>query len=126
MPTITIIDDDPLVRIAIEMGLRKDGFSVRAFTSAAEFLGEDVFDDIACIVTDIEMPGGVTGLDLLAEMAHRAQECPVVVMTGKGEGAFRAAALALGARAYLEKPVTVRKLVDAIACALQPVAVMAA
>jgi len=125
MQAICLIDDDVMIRIALEMALQREGFAVRAFSSGAEFLEAREFDDIGCVVTDIEMPGGVTGLDLLAEMAHQAPECPVVVMTGKGEGAFRRAALALGARAYLEKPASARRVIDAIVCAMQPAAVAA-
>ena len=127
MQAICVIDDDVLIRIAIEMALKKEGFAVRAFSSGCEFLEAGDFDDIGCILTDIEMPGGVTGLDLLAETKKTAPDCPVVVMTGKGEGAFRSAALALGARAYIEKPAMPRKIIDAIVFAMQPAgAVLAA
>jgi FixJ family two-component response regulator len=120
MQAICVIDDDVLVRLSLEMALQKEGFSVRAFSSGCEFLQDGDLVDVGCIVTDVEMPGGVTGLDLLAETRKTAPGCPVVVMTGKGEGAFRAAALALGARGYVEKPATPRKIIDAIACAMQP------
>ncbi|MBB4199583.1 hypothetical protein CCR94_08475 [Rhodoblastus sphagnicola] len=127
MSAICVIDDDCLTRLAVEMTLLDAGFPVQAFASAAEFLQAREFDDIGCILTDIEMPGGVTGLDLLAEIGKNAPDCPVVVMTGKGEGAFRRAALALGASAYLEKPVSAKRLIDAISSALRPAArIMAA
>lgn len=125
MQAICVIDDDVLIRIGLEMALKKEGFDVRAFSSGCEFLEEGDFAEIGCIVTDIEMPGGVTGLDLLAETRKTAPECPVVVMTGKGEGAFRSAALALGARAYIEKPASPRKIIDAIAGAMRPVVLAA-
>jgi FixJ family two-component response regulator len=117
---ICVIDDDVLARLAIEMALIDKGFAVRAFSSAAEFLQEGDFDDLDCVVTDIEMPGGVTGLDLLAVMGERAPQCPVVVMTGKGEGAFKMAALALGARDYLEKPMSGKRAIEAVSAALRP------
>jgi len=122
MSAISIIDDDALTRLSIEMALLDEGFAVRAFASAREFLDAGEMDGIGCILTDIEMPGGVTGLDLLAEIGKTAPECPAVVMTGKGEGAFRSAAFALGARAYLQKPFSKRKLLDAILGAMRPAA----
>jgi FixJ family two-component response regulator len=125
MQAICVIDDDILIRIGLEMALKKEGFAVRAFSSGCEFLEEGDLSEIGCIVTDIEMPGGVTGLDLLAETRKTAPDCPVVVMTGKGEGAFRSAALALGARAYIEKPASPRKIIDAIAGAMRPVVLAA-
>jgi FixJ family two-component response regulator len=131
MSAICVIDDDALARIAMEMALQHEGFPVRSFSSAAEFLAAEFmdaggFDEIGCILTDIEMPGGVTGLDLLAVLAKKASEFPVVVMTGKGEGAFRLAALALGARAYLEKPFSSKRLVEAISDAMRAPAILAA
>lgn len=122
MSAICIIDDDCLIRLGIEMVLEDAGFRVRTFSSAAEFLQTGDFSDIDCILTDVEMPGGVTGLDLLAEMGGAAPACPIVVMTGKGEGSFRRAALALGARGYLEKPVPAPRLVAAVSDALRPAA----
>jgi FixJ family two-component response regulator len=120
MSAISVIEDDSLTRLSIEMALLDEGFSVRAFSTAREFLDAGEMEDIGCILTDIEMPGGVTGLDLLAEMGKSAPECPAVVMTAKGEGAFRKAALALGARAYLQKPFSKRTLLDAISGAMGP------
>jgi two-component system response regulator FixJ len=117
MSAIFVIDDDAITRDAIAMVLRSEGFAVRAFPSARDFLRKSDGEDIGCILTDVEMPGGVTGLDLLAEVSKIAPECPVVVMTGRG-GAFRSAAGALGACDYLEKPFSVESLLEAIAKAM--------
>jgi FixJ family two-component response regulator len=118
MSAICVIDDDIPTRIAIEMVLQREGFFVRAFSSAREFFNAGALDDIGCILTDIEMPGGVTGLDLLAEVTKNPSCCPVVVMTGRGDGAYRSAARALGACDYLEKPFSARTLVKALSKAM--------
>jgi FixJ family two-component response regulator len=120
MSAIYVIDDDAQTRIAIEMVLQGEGFDVKSFPSAREFFKAFSSDDVGCILTDVEMPGGVTGLDLLAEVSKSTPECPVVVMTGKGEGAFRLAARALGACDYLEKPFSAATLKRAICGAMQP------
>ncbi len=114
MSAIYVIDDDTLSRNAIEMFLQSEGFAVKAFSSARDFFKTGYSGDIDCILTDVEMPGGVTGLDLLAEVSKYAPVCPVIVMTGRGDGAFRSAARALGACEYLEKPFSAESLIDAI------------
>jgi two-component system response regulator FixJ len=120
MSAIYVIDDDATTRNAIEMLLQSEGFAVKTFSSARDFFKSNSSDDIGCVLTDVEMPGGVTGLDLLAEVSKNTPECPVIVMTGKGDGAFRLAAHALGACEYLEKPFSAESLIDAIYKAMQP------
>ena len=120
MSAICVIEDDALTRDAIKLLLQIEGFAVKTFSSAREFFGTNYSGDIGCILTDVEMPGGVSGLDLLAEVSKISPECPVVVMTGRGDRAFRLAAHALGAREYLEKPFSAESLIDAISKAMLP------
>jgi FixJ family two-component response regulator len=117
MSAIYVIEDDSDTRNAIEMVLRSEGFAVRGFSSAREFFKTNARDDLGCVLTDVEMPGGMTGLDLLAEVSRVAPDCPVVVMTGRGD-AFRSAARALGACDYLEKPFSADRLIDAMSRAM--------
>jgi two-component system response regulator FixJ len=120
MSAIYVIDDDTFVRDAIEMLLQSEGFAVKTFSSARDFFKTNSSGDIGCILTDVEMPGGVSGLDLLAEVSKIAPECPIVVMTGRGDGGFRLAAHALGACDFLEKPFSAKSLIDAISRATLP------
>ncbi len=120
MSAIYVIDDDASTRNAIEMLLQSEGFAVKTFSSARDFFKTNSSGDIGCILTDVEMPGGVTGLDLLAEVSKNSPECPVIVMTGSGNRAFRSEAHALGACDYLEKPFSAESLIDAITNATAP------
>ena len=120
MHTIAVIDDDFLVRNAIEHMLESEGFDVVSFASARAFLQAGAAPHIDCLLTDVEMPGGVTGIDLLTHVAARAPKCPVIVMTGRSGGVFRSAAYGRGARDYLEKPFSAEIMIDAIHRAIQP------
>jgi FixJ family two-component response regulator len=120
MGAICVIEDDDFTRNALEMLLETDGWDVKCFSSAREFLRADFPRNVECILTDIEMPGGCTGLDLLAKVAKIPLACPVIIMTGRGEGAFRSAAFALGACDYLAKPFSAERLFGAIARATLP------
>jgi FixJ family two-component response regulator len=119
MCTICIIDDDAFIREAIETLLESDGFDVKSFSSAREFVEANLLGGIDCVLTDVEMPGGMTGLDLLSQASKNAPECPVLVMSGRGD-AFRASAYALGARDYLMKPFSAEELIEAIFKATHP------
>ncbi len=120
MGAICVIDDDAITRNAIEMLLETEGYEAKCFSSASEFFQHRASMRIDCILTDVEMPGGRSGLDLLAEVAKLAPDCPVIVMTGRGDDAFRSASFALGARDYLAKPFSAEGLFNSISRATSP------
>ncbi len=119
MCTICVIDDDIFIREATEMLLQSEGFDVKSFSSAREFVEANILGGIDCVLTDIEMPGGMSGLDLLSQASKNAPECPILVMSGRGD-TFRASAYALGARDYLMKPFSAAELIEAIHKATHP------
>jgi FixJ family two-component response regulator len=54
---IAIVDDDDLMRNALQGLLKSVGLPARAFASAEEFLNSGQPDRIACLIADIRMPG---------------------------------------------------------------------
>jgi len=60
--------------------LRELGYSVRAFSSAEEFLASDWRRWTRCLILDIVMPG-MTGPDLQQELMARGQEIPIIFVT---------------------------------------------
>lgn len=80
---------------------------------ALDYLASDRSYDL--VVTDLMMPHH-TGLELLEAiggMDHR-RETPVVMLTAKGQDVDRDRALALGARDFLTKPFSPKKLLARI------------
>jgi FixJ family two-component response regulator len=102
-PKIAIIDDDAEVRQATENLLKSFGFNVRAFPSGQAFLASGIAGCIACLVTDLQMPG-LSGLDVMAELAHRGAATPTIVVTAFPDERLRGACEARGAIAFLHKP----------------------
>jgi len=74
---------------------------------ALAILDEQIVD---LVVTDLNMPGK-SGLDLVREVGARSDVPAVIFMTGSQLAADRIAAFALGAVAYLKKPVDVAQLI---------------
>lgn len=93
---VSIVDDDESVRESLPDLIREFGFSVRAFSSAEEFLASDSFSETKCLILDIAMPG-MSGPDLQQELKLRGQAIPIVFITAHGDETIRPRALAAGA-----------------------------
>ena len=56
-PLVSIIDDDPSVREAMDGLVTSLGYGAWTFASAEEFLRSDHMNDTSCVITDVQMPG---------------------------------------------------------------------
>ena len=115
--TVHIVDDDPNILAAIAMILELSDFNVRAYSRAADFL-IDAETGRGCVVTDYRMPE-MDGLALLKALNDRQIRLPAIVMTGAGDDQARAAVIAAGAFAYVDKPFDPDALITLIESALQ-------
>lgn len=117
-PIIAIVDDDPDVRGSLDSLLRSAGMTPRCFAGAEDMLATDAHEELACIVTDLHMPG-MTGLDLQAEIGARGWRTPLILVTAYPTDAARDQATMAGACAFLTKPVDPDRLLDAIEDAIR-------
>src|SRR5438309_9839959 len=83
--------------------LASEGFKVRPFNKAADFLAHAGTHHVPIVVTDIWMDE-VTGLELLARLCAISPRTRVIVITAREDLAARATAMALGPVAYFMKP----------------------
>ena len=114
---IFIVDDDDAVRDSLRLLLEAHGMAVEDFDSTADFAAAYRPHPRACLILDLHLPV-VGGLDFLASRTSRDLKLPVILITGRGDAATRERALALGAVAFLEKPVDDRELLSEIDRAL--------
>lgn len=63
-PLIRIIDDDAQALEAVDFMLKCEGYSTVAYSSAAEFLVDDIPSRPGCLLSDIRMPD-MMGTELL-------------------------------------------------------------
>jgi FixJ family two-component response regulator len=116
--SICIIDDDAAVRDSLRVLLESHGWTVADFGSTAEFLTHrHGSDGAALLILDQHLPGA-SGLDFLTAQGRRLG-LPVILITGAGDNNLREQAYRRGVAAYLEKPLTETKLLDAIARVLE-------
>jgi FixJ family two-component response regulator len=116
--SIAVIDDDESFRLALIGSLRSLGYGARGFVSAEEFLAGDGQGTSDCIITDLHMPG-MTGLDLIRQLAAQASRLPVIMVTGRPEPGLEARAAAGGAICLLRKPFETDALVGCLEKALK-------
>lgn len=109
---ILVADDEPHIRRILTSLLESADFSVDAVdTGTAAFACLEGETPYVMAVMDIMMPGA-TGLEVLESMrtlGHRSG-LPVLILTAKGQDADRSAALVGGARAFMTKPFSPKKL----------------
>lgn len=112
-PSIAIVDDDADVRGSLDSLLRSAMMTPLCFASAEELLQSGIEAELACIVTDLHMPG-MTGLELQAEIGRRGWHVPLILVTAHPTDVVREQAEKGGAVAFLTKPVDPEGLLEAI------------
>ena len=119
---ILLVDDEPGIVHAAVQGLGDLGYRVTGCTDpdaalAAFRSAPETFD---IVVTDMTM-SGMTGADFMRAILEMRPEIPVILCTGYSEEVTRDSVLALGARAFLMKPVTPSRLAAEVRAVLDEV-----
>jgi FixJ family two-component response regulator len=116
--TVYIVDDDPSIRDSLALMLGLEGYRVSLFADAESFLSAWREEWRGCVVADLRLPG-LTGTDLLEELARRGSALGVVIVTAHGDVSTARRAFHAEAVDFLEKPFEQAELMKAIghACA---------
>ena len=116
--TIALIEDDEAVLRSLSQLLRNRGIIVRCHESSEDFLRSFGLEPLACVVSDLRMPG-MSGLDLQRELHKRDAALPVILITGHGDIAMAVMAIKNGAFDFIEKPFDPERLFESIALAIE-------
>ena len=114
MATILVVDDELGIRALLSEILADEGHSIELAENAAQARAcrERMRPDL--VLLDIWMPD-VDGITLLKEWGATAQlTMPVIMMSGHGTIDTAVEATKFGAMAFLEKPITLQKLLRAV------------
>src|SRR6266481_3561835 len=117
VPMVFVIDDDALVRAAIQGMLKSVGLRSETFGTPQEFLRSKRPDGPSCLVLDVRLPG-VNGLDFQHELADAGIRIPIIFITRHGDIPMTVKAMKSGAVEFLTKPFRHQDLLDAIHQAL--------
>jgi FixJ family two-component response regulator len=114
---VHIVDDDASFLSATSRLLRANGFTVRTFASASDFLAAHDSDATGCLLADVQMPG-MSGLDLQSALREAQNPLPILFLTGHGDIPSSVRAIRDGAEDFLEKRAPKERLLDGVRRAL--------
>lgn len=116
--TVYLVDDEPDLLKALTRLLGAEGFDVRAFASAEEFLASPRHEPVACLVLDVAMPR-LDGIQLQDRLIEQGSLLPVIFLTGHGDIPMSVRAMKSGAVDFLTKPVQDADFLRAVRAALE-------
>jgi DNA-binding response OmpR family regulator len=106
---VAVVDDDRFVREMLELGLTREGYSVRTACDGQAALELVREWDPEVIVLDVMMPK-IDGITLLPRLRQLTQ-APILMLTAKGETTDKVSSLGAGADDYLVKPFVFEELI---------------
>jgi FixJ family two-component response regulator len=118
--TVHIVDDDADIRRALERMLSLHGYSPYSFSSATDYRHRARLAEAVCLILDIQLGDGESGIDLKRELTNTHPGLPVILITGIDTERNRKAVQDLGAAGYLSKPFGSIVLLDTIEAASRP------
>lgn len=119
--TILVIDDDKLIRWSVSAILVRAGYRVAEAVTGQEGLAAVRERPPDLVLLDITLPD-MDGFAVLTAIRDEHADLPVLMMTADATTETAKAALRLGARGHLEKPVDPASLKTLVSQALGPVA----
>ena len=115
---VAIVDDDDLMRSALQGLLKSVGLPAQTFASSEEFLKSGRQHQAACLIADIRMPG-MSGLELQAKLNADRCRIPTIFITAHGDEKMRMQALRAGAVEFMAKPFDDEALLESVRAALE-------
>jgi two-component system cell cycle sensor histidine kinase/response regulator CckA len=103
---VVLVDDDPLVRLAVARALQSAGIAVDSVATPLVVADvEERLRDASALITDVVMPG-MTGPDLVDELRRRGCRTPVIFVSGYAEHALLARIQSAEGAFLVAKPFT--------------------
>jgi two-component system, NtrC family, nitrogen regulation response regulator NtrX len=112
-PKILAVDDEVSILESLRGILQDEGYLVTVATSGEQAL-EEVFKDLPDLVLlDIWLPG-MDGLTVLGELKKTFPNLPVIIISGHGNIDTAVKATKMGALDYVEKPLSLERIVVSV------------
>src|SRR5260370_5550911 len=118
MPSLLIVDDEPNILTTLRRALELEGYTVEVAGSGRIALEKARATHFDGVLLDIAMPE-MNGLAVLQALRELDSELPVIMMSGNATLATAVEATRLGARDFLEKPLTTDKVLITVQNALK-------
>ena len=114
-PLVHVVDDDPDIRISLQLLLSSVAIDAITYASADEFLlrFREMPGRPAVLLLDVRLPG-LSGMALLERLRAERSPLPVIMLTGHGDIDMAVRAMKVGATDFLTKPFSSQILLDRI------------
>ncbi len=109
--SVMVVEDDAALREALIDTLRAAGLVAIAACDAAEAMELLGTEQVALVISDVQMPG-LNGYQLLTSIKRLRPDLPVVLMTAYGTVAQAVSAMREGATDYIVKPFDAQALIE--------------
>lgn len=116
-PTLLIVDDEPSIISTLKGVLSDEGFEVLTAANGYECLKVIESESPDLVLLDIWMPG-IDGIETLKEIKKTSPRIPVIMVSGHGTIETAVTATKQGAFSFIEKPISIDKVIVAINNAL--------
>ena len=113
---VSVVEDDRFFRESMRRLMRSLGYTVEAFSSAADFLASPHLVETDCLITDVHMPA-MSGIELYRHLMDTGCEIPTILVTAYPNDVDRARALNDGVVCFLRKPVDENDLIRCLRAA---------
>src|SRR5690348_38123 len=109
-PHVLVVDDEAGIRESLALILKDEGYHVEAVASAEEALQRAASGDLEVILLDVWLPG-IDGLEALSRLQAIPRAPAVIMISGHGTIETAVRATKLGAFDFIEKPLSLEKIV---------------
>ncbi|MGH9019085.1 MAG: ATP-binding protein, partial [Acidimicrobiales bacterium] len=112
--TVLVVEDEDAVRNACRRILERAGFHVLEASNGSQVLAELEDDPVDLLLTDVIMPGGLTGRELAERLQQDRPELRVLFMSGYNADAIATRGVLEPGVTVVEKPFTSSDLLDKV------------
>ncbi len=117
--TILVVDDEPGVRSSVKGVLEDESFKV--FTAGS---GEECLEQLTklkpdVVLLDVLMPSGIDGIETLRRIKEMGSDVAVIMISGHGNIDMAVEAMELGALDFIEKPLSIDRMLIRLSQALE-------
>lgn len=120
--TILVVEDEPAVRELTVLTLERFGYKVLEAPNGQEALRvwESHDGTIQLLVTDVVMPGGLSGVELAQKLRNAAPGLKIILMSGYSDEMIDAGGIAPAGMLFVQKPFSPSVLASKVRSLLEP------
>jgi DNA-binding response OmpR family regulator len=107
--SVLIVEDEPALLRGLKDNFEAQDYLVRTARDGREGLAAALSDSPDLLILDIMLPG-MNGFEICRALRERQMECPIIMLTAKGQEEDIVRGLELGADDYMTKPFSIREL----------------